>query len=159
MKTNKCLSDNEIQLFLDGEVSAGRYQELQKHLSECIHCSAKLAEQRRWIEFVNSSLKGEAVEKDIPIPPFKSGLPPTKSRTIKINFRSLLKIAAVIAVMLSVYLITEKKETPAYEPTAQELLLWEETMLGDDANHVWHDRTISAMETNAEGEVISMEIN
>ena len=157
MKTNKCLSDKEIQLFLDGEASPERHQELQKHLAECEQCSIKVADQRRWIEFVNSSLKGEAVEKDFPIPPFKSGLPPTKS--IKINFGSLLKIAAVIAVMLSVYLIADKKEPPAYKPNAQELLLWEETMLGDDANYVWHDRTISAMETNAEGEVISIEIN
>ena len=159
MKINKCLSDKEIQLFLDGEVSAESHRELQKHLAECEHCSTRLAEQRRWIEFVNSSLKGEAIERNIPIPPFKSGLPPAKSKSIKINFRSLLKIAAVIAVILSVYLIAEKKETQAYKPTAQELLLWEETMLGDDANHVWHERMISSMETNAEGEVITIQIN
>ena len=108
---------------------------------------------------MNSSLKGEAIEKDVQIPPFKSGLIPAKSKTIKVNFRSLLKIAAVIAVMLSVYLFAEKKETQAYKPTAQELLIWEETMLGDDANHVWHERVISTMETNAEGEVITIQIN
>lgn len=159
MKTNKCLSDNEIQLFVDGEVAPERHQELKKHLAECAQCSIRLAEQRKWIELVNSSLKGEAIEKDVLIPPFKSGLISAKSKTIKVNFRSLLKIAAVIAVMLSVYLIAERKETPAFKPTAQELLLWEETMLGDDANYVWHDRAISAMETNAEGEVISIQIN
>jgi hypothetical protein len=132
---------------------------LQKHLAECEKCSTRITEQRRWIEFVYSSLKGEEVEKDIVIPPFKKDLSPAKSKFIKISFRFLLKIAAVIAVMVSVYLIAEKKETPAYQPTAQELLLWEETMQGDDANQVWHDRTITVMETNSAGEVVNIEIN
>jgi anti-sigma factor RsiW len=159
MKTSKCLSDNEIQLYLDSEISAERHQELQKHLVECQTCSNKVAEQRRWIEFVHSSLKGAEVEKDIEIPPFKKELSPAKSKFIKFNFRFLLKIAAVIAVMVSVYLIAEKKETQAYQPSAQELLLWEETMQGDDANQVWHDRTITVMETNSAGEVVNIEIN
>mgnify|MGYP000885556417 CR=1 FL=1 len=154
MKTNKCLSDNEIQLYLDSEISTERHQELQKHLVECQTCSYRVAEQRRWIEFVYSSLKGEEIEKNIVIPPFKKDLSPAKSKSKKINFRFLLKIAAVIAVMASVYLIAEKKETPAYQPTARE-----ETMRGDDANQVWHDRTITVIETNSAGEVVNIEIN
>lgn len=159
MKTNKCFSDNEIQFYLDSELSAESHQELQKHLAECEKCSTRITEQRRWIEFVHSSLKGEEVEKDMVIPPFKKELSPAKSKPIKLNFRFLLKIVAVIALLVSVYLIAEKKETQAYQPTAQELLLWEETMQGDDANQVWHDRTITAVETNSAGEVVNIEIN
>ena len=159
MKTNKCLSDTEIQIFIDGEFSTERHKELQRHLADCEQCSARLAEQKGWIEFVISSLKKEIAEKDIAIPPFNTGLPQARNKNIKINFRSFLKITAVIAVLVGGYLILDKKEPNPYAPTAQDLLLWEETMRGDDANQVWHHRTISAMETNVEGEVITIKID
>jgi len=159
MKTAKCLSDKEIQLFIDGEFPIEKQLEYKTHLAGCEQCSARLAEQKSWIEFVNSSLKTGLAEKDIAIPPFNNGLPLARNKSIKINFRSLLKVAAVIAVLLGGYLILDKKETNPYAPTAQDLLLWEEAMMGDDANQVWHHRTISAMETNVEGEVITIKID
>lgn len=159
MKTDKCLSDNEIQLFLDSEFSTEKQLEYKMHLTICEQCSARIVEQKSWIQFVKSSLKTELAEKDIVIPPFNTGLPLVRHKNIKINFRSLLKIAAVITILLGGYLILGKKETNPYAPTAQELLLWEESMMGDDANQVWHHRTISAMETNVEGEVVNININ
>lgn len=159
MKTAKCLSDNEIQLFLDAEFSAEKQLEYKTHLEICEQCSARLTEQKSWIELVNSSLKTEFAEKDIAIPPFNNGLPLARNKSIKINFRALLKVAVVIAVLLGGYLILDKKGTNPYAPTAQDLLLWEEAMMGDDANQLWHHHTISAMETNVEGEVITIKIN
>ncbi|MCC7318145.1 MAG: hypothetical protein IT219_06395, partial [Bacteroidales bacterium] len=75
MKTAKCLSDKEMQLFIDGVFSTEKQLEYKTHLADCEQCSARLAEQKGWIEFVISSLKKEIAEKDIAIPPFNTGLP------------------------------------------------------------------------------------
>ena len=59
-----------------------------------------------------------------------TGLPVEKSNFIKIGFRIILKITALIAVMVGAYITAEKYTIEPYTSKAQELPLWKEIILG-----------------------------
>ena len=56
---------------------------------------------------------------------YNNGLPVTESLFIKLKFRIILKITALIARMVGTYIAAKKHITESYRPKGQELLLWE----------------------------------
>lgn len=158
LKKNKCLTDKDIQVFIDHELPSAERQEVQMHLDNCADCSAMVQDQIYWINKVKLSIRNIEVQ-SIGIPPMKSGLPAKKNRNTKTYLMKFLKIAAVLVVLLGSYFMLKEKEKPAYKPSAQDLMIWEENAMGNDANQIWHSRLISVTETNAKGETISVETN
>jgi hypothetical protein len=158
LKRNKCLTDKDIQLFIDNGLPPAVHQELQKHLDTCADCSVMVQNQIKWIKKIKTSLGNKEVQ-DGEVPPFELKLIVKQNRIPRIYFRRILKIAALLIVLLGSYFMLNEKNKPVYKPTAQDLMLWEENAMGNDANQIWHSRTFLMTETNSKGETVSVETN
>ena len=154
METNRCLSETTIQHFLDNELDTESQVLISAHIETCESCSGKVKAQREWVKLVKASVRSSNSSSGIHIPLQRAKLNKKWYWPGKFNYANLTKIAAIIIFSLGSYWFFLQKDEVSYTPSPQELLLWEQRTMGDDANQIWHDRMISSIETNAGGEVI-----
>lgn len=158
MGTNKCLSEKIIQHFIDNELDKEGLISTMQHLKTCSLCAENVKAQRDWANLVKASARNNVSSSENPILLNEIMLNKNWNRPQRFNIHKLTKIAALLILFFGSYLLFREKEAETYQPTAQELLLWEQHTMGDDANQIWHDRMISAVETNAGGEVLQIDI-
>lgn len=147
MIKNKHLSGQIIQTFLDGELYESERNAVEQHLATCRECQQEIKIRADWASRVKVSLSdGSFNEPEIPefriVQPGKRNLLP-----------SLLKIAALVLLLLGIAQLFHKEKEIAYEPTVHDLLLWEETSTGNDANYLWHNRQIIVQIAGENGEM------
>jgi len=104
----KCLTNNQIQQVIDGELSANELREYKLHLETCPYCAEKLAEQKA-LALGIKNLLNKAVPMPELIPEFQV---PVQTKSLKrINKRIPLwaKVAAVLipAFFVCQYIILE----------------------------------------------------
>jgi len=149
-----CLTDNTIQLYSDNELPENERIMVEQHLEQCPGCSLKVQKHTEWINHFKLAMgKPSGINTGIP------DLRTTNTLMTKNFVMPLLKIAAAIILILGGYFIVQYNNIKTYQPTASDLLLWEETVSGDDANYKWHNRNVSILFLNKEGIINYMDIN
>lgn len=109
----KCLTDEQIQLYIDGEISKQELTKIDLHLSECSICRPKLEQQQLFIRELKATLRPS---NDIAAPPF--ALPKEthgKRRAIPI----WLKVAAVLVPLLLIWELGPYGSASVLKPTNQ----------------------------------------
>lgn len=92
MKNMKCISDEQIQNFIDNQYSSNKNQLIKMHLAECISCKNRVKKQKLLVETLNKNLK---INEDIHVPEFKK--PEQKANSLtKHNTFIWLKVSAVL---------------------------------------------------------------
>jgi len=146
----ECISDRTILLYQDNQLDETTKKQVDQHLSECAACASKAYEMAQWAAKVKQSLAGSPMNVEIPEFIYPAALQPNKEKRIRIY--STLKIAALIAIIISGYLVITEKQRIGYQPGEYEMMLWEEVSSGDDANQTWHSRELPILITDSRGE-------
>lgn len=155
---SKCLTGKTIQLFVDNEMTEQERYIVGQHLACCQECEQKIKDQTEWSNLVKKTL-GSSLYNPVEIPEFWNPSTSVKQKSKRHLLYPLLKIAAVIIIFLGWAQLFMKKKTPVYQPTAEDLLLWEEATAGNDANYDWHNRYIPSLLTSDRSEAKSQDIN
>ena len=137
-----CLNEGEIQALIDNELSGSQLEKTRRHIDSCYDCKKMYVEMDAWSDTLRNAIKtGDPGVHNIPV--FTgdvkgSKLVPLKNTPLKKIYRIMPRIAALFILGLLTWLIARDNLEGAYEPTAYDLMLWEENMAGNDANRLWH---------------------
>jgi hypothetical protein len=159
MKERKrCPGEYEIQALIDGELSAADREMVIGHAEKCRDCDAKIEEMTKWSMRVKQSVRSSDPA-EIPVPQWavKEGIPGGK-RTGRL-VRQIAAAAALIALIVMTTTIITDRDNESYKPTAYDLLIWEENSAGNDANRLWHNRSVTVMITGPDGETEIINLN
>jgi len=148
-RKGKCPDNGEIQAFIDNELAGSSYERVKGHLESCDYCKEHYREMAGWADRIKEANKtgdpenhvvnaftGDAIER----------IPGSRNEArVKILYRLLPRIAALLIIGLITWFIARNNRDGAYEPTAYDLMLWEENMAGNDANRLWHMQNLPQM--------------
>ena len=103
----KHLSDSEIQVYIDGELSPRQANRVEQHLQQCQDCAARVEEQRARIRLVRSAWGSLSCPE---IKPFRF---PTQTTRINVRTASAsplnrnrwLRIASSVAAVIVLFLV------------------------------------------------------
>lgn len=141
-KKDKCPDNGEIQAFIDNELAGSSLEKVKVHLESCDDCKEHYREMVSWADKIKKAIRtGEPEDHGVPI--FTGDIKDLKQARErkaagKFLHRILPRIAALLIIGLITWLIVSDNKDGAYEPTAYDLMLWEENMAGNDANRLWH---------------------
>jgi len=107
----KCLTNNQIQQLIDGELPANEKREYKLHIETCTCCAEKYAEQRA-LAFGIKSLLNAAVPMPERITAFQIPAKPIHQKRISRRIPLWAKVAAVLIPVLFVwkYIIFETSD-------------------------------------------------
>lgn len=108
-----CLSDELIQMYIDGEVSDSEMIRLKAHIGECRDCAQRVSEQRKLSQDVIASLNHLVDDiPDIPefIEPFRTRLPGKKYL-----YRIILPIAAACIILFILVFSLDRNPEPGID--------------------------------------------
>ncbi len=143
-----CLNKEEIQKYIDREVSAEEAAEFNDHISWCHSCRelyhTSLKELNVLMELLS---KIEISGPEIAIPEFRS---------IKVRSYRLLRYFSVAASVLIIFGLTWQYQNRAEKRQAEirANMEIEQLLYHSDANKVWNRRAPIVTITNKEGEII-----
>lgn len=156
IQKSDCLEDTVIQLFIDGELDESSRKRVEQHLLSCSECAQRKNEMADWANQVKRALRESAVGsfefQEFELPQINGD-----KKTRKFRMSPFLKIAALLVFILGGYFLLQKPQN--YHPTSSDLLTWEETSVGNDANKAWHDRQITIVITDKNGEISYLNVN
>lgn len=153
-----CMKDKTIQLFIDNELAESDRKMAEQHIVSCPDCAKKMNEMTSWSGQVKSAL-GEKHVDGIEFQEFKLPEMPVDEKSFKSRFSPLLKIAALLIFIWGGYFLLQKQQPKIYHPSGTDLLIWEETSAGNDANRAWHDRQITILITDENGKINYLNVN
>ncbi|MCG8698309.1 MAG: zf-HC2 domain-containing protein [Bacteroidales bacterium] len=103
----KCLDNELIQEFIDGQVNSETEDSIKDHIAKCATCTEKIEEQKFFISELKNAIDLLDEEMDI-IPEFKK--PMVQKFIIGFKMKSYLKyIAAASVILMVVYFIWPKE--------------------------------------------------
>ena len=137
----RCLVDFEIHALIDGELSADERRIANLHAENCNRCALRIEELGQWTMRVKQTMRStDPAVVHVPVYEGNEGSP-VRRRIGKVILR-LAGIAALLALAVITTTIISERSNNHYEPTAHDLMLWEENSAGNDANRLWHNREI-----------------
>lgn len=144
---NKCLSDEILQRFIDGELEQKEVKRVENHLSICENCRSVLTEQKVIIEQLNGALTIQDRD-EIVIPEFDLN----QSVTIDIQQKRKFywwSAAAILLLLISIFIFRNAADNNSnFEYVFQE-------MNSDiDANVPWYEQTSTIYILDESGEII-----
>jgi hypothetical protein len=152
----KCLTNNQIQQLIDGELSANELREYKLHIETCPDCAEKYTEQKA-LSLGIKSLLNEAATIPERIPDFqvpaKTVFPKRTNKRIPL----WAKVAAVLIPLFFVWNLAHKPQED-FKPTPEEILMYE-TSNNVDANTAFQENMITTTVTDENGKVIKCETN
>lgn len=154
----KCIDDDLIQRYLDGEIKLDEKVKLEKHLSECVHCSERLEHQRIRTSHIKDLLNSLAQE-EVARPPvsiFKrspASKPQNKGSVFWSWKRNIVYGFCTVCVIALVF-ICRHNTCPKEEPKIIHLQSIVEEV---DANRPITDQKTVLVEINSDGKVSYLE--
>lgn len=103
----KCLDNELIQEFIDGQVSREMEESIKDHIAKCATCAEKIEEQKFFIGELKNAIDLLDEEMDI-IPEFKK--PTIKKFSIGLKMKSYLKYVAVASIIFVVVYFIRPRE-------------------------------------------------
>jgi len=145
-----CLTDNELQSYLDKELHDSKYQEADNHLKTCDQCASvyeRLKKNKAEIFGLLDELN--QFEKPISIPNFK----PTQARHKKIFIFKVAAIAASLLLLIGFGFVLQRRNVIQN----QNLNIAKaniEINRNADPNQMYHNKQMSVIITDASGDVV-----
>lgn len=158
IRNSNCLKDETIQLYIDNELDESVRKIAEQHIASCPDCTLKINEMAGWASLVKHALKEKPLV-NFEFQEFKLTEKSLERKSLWIRVSPLLKIAALFIFILGGYFLFQKEQPKIYQPSSSDLLIWEETSGGNDANHVWHDRQITILITDEKGKINYLNID
>ena len=145
----KCLNRYEMQLYIDNELSLEKKNEIHIHVQNCKICLELFneANKEKQTLFNVLSLCDEA-NPETNIPHFD--IPKRKNKIFAIR---ALKIAASVALIISLYFIFQKKELPDNK-TDNIPISFIEPIDNSDPNKKWHNNQMEIIITDEKGNIV-----
>ena len=102
----KCIDDELIQKFIDGETDSQETGQIEKHLAGCSQCARNVEEKRTFTDDIKRALRQDI---GIIVPGFVK--PVFRKRRLNLKIRHYIYAAsAAAAVLLFLFLFPERKE-------------------------------------------------
>jgi len=103
----KCIDDELIQRYIDGEIDARETDRIEKHLADCSPCARNVAEQRVFADGIKRTI-GQWSAQPVIIPEFVA--PVARKRRLNVKIRHYVyAVSAACAALLFVFLLPERK--------------------------------------------------
>ena len=145
----KCMDDELIQKFIDGETDPQETNLIKKHLAECTQCVRKVEEQRAFAETIKREINNMG-KQTVDIPEFVA---PTvrKFRLKKKMWAYLSAASAACAVLVVVFFIN--KQNMEAQPNATVQLIY--GFNGDfDSNKTVSQQEMTFIMIDANGKIV-----
>jgi len=152
----KCLTDKQIQLLIDGELSANQLEKYTSHIYACPYCHEKYNEQKELAASIKS-LINETANSPERIPEFRI---PTKRVNPERKAWVIPLWAKVAAVLIPAFFVWKMINKPQddFKPTAESIQMYEMSN-GVDANTAFQENMIVTTETDENGKVVKCSTN
>ena len=153
----QCLTNEQIQLLIDGEMNEQLMVACEEHLSHCPDCQRRYEEQARnslrISEMINFTA---AIPEQVPVFNFPENKAPAKQHRGSISI--WLKIAAVLIPIIICWQFWPQKTEKQFHPT-QEAIMKYELCNSVDANTAWQENMIITTVSDENGKVIECSTN
>ena len=154
-----CLTNEELQLFIDNELQQSKKEEFNLHLQECKSCAQRLKEHKEFIALIISQINTDAPTVDV-VPPFLgTEVKPVKRKRINV----WLKVAAIILPLIVFYGIYsnrgETTENKRFTITAEDIMQYEAYNTNIDANTACQQGMVITTVIDQEKEEVETTIN
>ncbi|MDA3818071.1 MAG: zf-HC2 domain-containing protein [Prolixibacteraceae bacterium] len=138
----KCIDQQQLQQYIDGECTANKKAAIEKHLSECTRCYKKLYEMKALA--VNAQHAIASLNRNnIEVPTFNYAKLKTKTKKIKYIIYSL----SAACIIFFIFIFVDKKQEPCAEPVSiVQTLTWEA-----DANQTFANQDFAIQITDCRG--------
>jgi len=112
----KCINDETIQKYMDGETNAQETENIEKHAASCAVCAQKIAEQRRFASHIKRGIENWGAE-PVSIPEFVAPAIPKRRFNIKIKTKYYMYAtsAAACAILLIFLLLPKENKANEYQ--------------------------------------------
>lgn len=145
----KCIKDELIQRYLDGEVSSQEREMVQSHIRTCEKCACRIEEQQVFIVHLKKQLR-PSFRQPIEIPPF--AMSKVNKHCFLTNKKYILYATSVACILLLLLLFVHPRKKDAAE--FQPLFLLESDF---DANKPVSQQDMMIYLIDSEGRIITGE--
>lgn len=152
----KCLTNEQIQRFIDAEMPSLQPEQFQ-HLTSCTSCQELYKEQKVLAKLIKEQINSVAKSPER-IPEFQipASIPPTASRVKR--FPLWAKVAALLIPAYFVWKMANKPVEREFNPTAESIQMYE-MCNGVDANTAFQENMITTTVTDENGKVVECTTN
>jgi len=152
----KCLTNEQIQRFIDGEMPSLQPEQFQ-HLTSCTSCQELYKEQKVLAQLIKKQINSVANSPER-IPEFQ--IPASIMHTVPRvkRFPLWAKVAAMLIPACFVWKMTDKPNEKEFKPTAESIQLYE-MCNSVDANTAFQENMIVTTVTDDKGKVIECSTN
>ena len=103
----KCIDDELIQKYIDGETDLKETNRIEKHLADCSHCVRIVEEQKAFIDAIKSKI-GQLGKQPVIIPEFVA--PTARKYRLNVKIRHYVyAVSAACAVFLFIFVRSEQR--------------------------------------------------
>ena len=103
----KCIDNELIQKYIDGETTLSESKQVKKHISNCSQCTQDIEEQRAFTDCIKKGI-GDWSKQLIVVPEFVT--PILKKRRLNVKFKHYFyAVSAACAIFLFIFLFPEQK--------------------------------------------------
>jgi len=111
----KCINDELIQKYIDGETHAPETESIEKHVEKCPLCAHRIEEQRVFAGNIKSTLNSWRTN-PVAIPEFVTPAAPKRRLIIKTKYYIYTaSVAAACVIFLALFLLPRENETIEYQ--------------------------------------------
>ena len=146
----KCINNELVQKYIDGETNSQETFEIEKHLSECAECAKKIDEQKAFVALI----KGNTTFWDnqpVKIPEFIAPVPQKFKVNVKIR-HLIYAVSAACVILLVVFLFPFRNVDEERHNNIVHLIY---TIDGDfDANKTITQQEMKIIMIDSEGKII-----
>jgi hypothetical protein len=108
----KCISEETIQKYIDGETHAKETARIEEHINNCTFCAGRMEQQRRFIKKIKKEM-GDWENNPVAIPEFVA--PNLSKRRFIIKNKKIMVAASVAACIALLVLLLLPRENKANE--------------------------------------------
>jgi len=147
----KCINNELVQKYIDGETNSQETANIEKHLTECTKCIKKVEEQKAFSDVIKNDT-GLWYSQPVIIPEFIT--PVSNKRKISVKIRHIVYAAsAACAILLFVFLFYEQNNLKEQSHPNSVHLIY--TFSGDfDANKTISQQEMTIMVINSDKKTI-----
>jgi len=145
----KCINEEQIQKYIDGETDLQETDQIKKHLTECSRCLHNVEEQKAFTEAIKRKL-GNIGKQTVIIPEFVA--PNIRKRRLSLKIRRYIyTVSAACVILLIVFLRYGRNTEPRCNPTVQMIYSFDGNF---DSNKTVSQQEMTIVVIDANGKII-----
>ena len=152
----RCLTDEQMQLLIDGELSANQMNKYKSHIDTCTYCAEKYSDRKELSTSIKALINETAISPER-ISEFRI---PAKQIQQKVKVRRIPLWAKVAAVLVPAFVGWKMYNKPQedFKPSAESIQMYE-MCNGVDANTAFQENMIITTVTDENGKVVECTTN